>query len=93
LRSDNIMLFIADESALDNFSQAEIRDPVRRKIINEMRTVYTSRALRDSTENNWPPPVLCDFGKARIEKTHKVINFSEVQPHIYRAWEVSFMMP
>ncbi|OJD15478.1 hypothetical protein AJ78_04274 [Emergomyces pasteurianus Ep9510] len=33
LKSDNIMLSIADEYVLDDFSQAEICDPVPRKII------------------------------------------------------------
>jgi hypothetical protein len=86
------MLSVEDESVLDHFCQAQFDEPCPRKVIDETRTIYTSRQLPDAGYK-WGIPILCDFGDARIGKVSTVDNPGEAQPDIYRAPEVSFMMP
>lgn len=85
------MLVIADESMLNDFEKAEREDPSPRKIIDENRTIYTSRRFGKPRNDRWGYPVLCDFGEARIGKVQE--SGPIVQPHIYRAPEVTFEMP
>lgn len=93
LKADNIMLTVADKSVLGDFCQSELNEPSPRKVVDDTRTIYTSRKFRDPDDNNWGPPLLCDFGEARIGKIHTLKRHGEAQPHIYRAPEVTFMMP
>ncbi|KAL2854199.1 kinase domain protein [Aspergillus pseudodeflectus] len=90
--TDNIMLGVEDPSMLTDFATAEIEDPSPRKVIDQSRTIYTSRRFRRPIAGKgYGLPILCDFGEARIGKIHESGPF--VQPHIYRAPEVIFEMP
>lgn len=82
------MLTIADKSMLSDFETAEREDPSPRKLIDGTRTIYASRSLRYPKDNLWGVPVLCDFGEARIGRTHR----GDIQPEIYKAPEVLFDM-
>jgi serine/threonine protein kinase len=90
LKSDNLMLTIEDTSLLEDFEKAEIENPSARKIINETRSIYRSRSFGKPKGDRWGYPVLCDFGEARIGKDHQTGPM--IQPHIYRAPEVTFDM-
>ena len=85
------MLTIGDESMLDDFDRAELENPSPRKIVDEARTIYLSRSLGKPKNDNWGSPILCDFGEAKIGTCQQTGPF--VQPHIYRAPEVTFEMP
>lgn len=75
---------------LDDFAAEEVQHPSPRKIIDESRTIYQSRQFRPPSRGSYGLPILCDFGEARIGKTHESGPF--VQPSIYRAPEVIFEM-
>ncbi|EEP81777.1 predicted protein [Uncinocarpus reesii 1704] len=92
LKADNIMLSVADKSVLDDYVNTEVNDPSPRKIVDDVRTIYTSRPLRTPADSNWGPPFLCDFGEARIGETHRMKALGDTQPHVYRAPEVTFRM-
>lgn len=87
------MLSVVDEAVLEDFRKSELDDPSPRKVVDDVRTIYTSRPLRNPDNHNWGPPFLCDFGEARIGGTQTVRVFGDTQPHIYRAPEVTFGMP
>ena len=70
---------------LADFAEEEIRQPSPRKKIDESRTFR-----RPSRGKSFGMPILCDFGEARIGKTHESGPF--VQPNIYRAPEIIFEM-
>ncbi|KAE8321284.1 hypothetical protein RU639_013166 [Aspergillus parasiticus] len=91
IKADNVMLTIADPSMLKNFERAELEYPSPRKIIDGSRTIYTSRNFDKPKDGQYGYPVLCDFGEARLGDTHNTGPF--IQPHIYRAPEVTFEMP
>jgi serine/threonine protein kinase len=91
LKADNLMLTIGDNSMLEDFEKAELDNPSPRKIVDETRTVYTSRSFEKPTNGRWDYPVLCDLGEARIGKVQETGPM--IQPHIYRAPEVTFEMP
>jgi serine/threonine protein kinase len=77
---------------LNDFAEEETRQPSPRKEIDRSRTIYQSRQFRRPFGGkSFGLPILCDFGEARIGKTHKSGPF--VQPNIYRAPEVIFEMP
>ncbi|PYI20349.1 kinase domain protein [Aspergillus violaceofuscus CBS 115571] len=88
IRASNIMLSIDDDSMLRDFEKAEQQNPSPRKVIDDNRTIYTSRKLRLPKDILWGQPVLCDLGQARIGHSHRGI----IQPEIYRAPEVLFDM-
>lgn len=57
---------------LADFADDEIRQPSSRKKINETRTLYQSRQFRRPFRGkSFGLPILCDFGEARIGKTHQ----------------------
>ena len=85
------MLTVADKSMFEDFEKAELKNPCPRKIVDETRTIHTSRSFGSPKNGRWGYPVLCDFGEARIGKVQQTGPF--VQPHIYRAPEVTFEMP
>ena len=82
------MLTIDDQSLLTEFEEAEIKVPSATKVIDEIRTIYKSRKLGLPKDSLWGQPVLCDFGEARIGRSHKGL----IQPELYRAPEVLFDM-
>lgn len=76
---------------LADFADEEIRHPIPRKSTDESRTIYQSRQFRRPLRGkSFGLPILCDFGEARIGKTHNSGPF--VQPDIYRAPEIIFEM-
>ncbi|KAF2723595.1 kinase domain-containing protein [Polychaeton citri CBS 116435] len=82
LKTDNLMLSIEDQTILDRFEIAEIDDPSPRKVIDN---------FPKPDSRKYGLPMLCDFGEARIGATQE--GGPLVQPHIYRAPEVTFEMP
>ncbi|TWU72294.1 hypothetical protein ED733_003630 [Metarhizium rileyi] len=88
INASNIMLTLDDESLLIEFEQSEASDPLPIKIIDDVRTIYTSRKLGLPKDALWGQPVLCDFGEARIGERHRGL----IQPELYRAPEVLFNM-
>lgn len=88
INPSNIMLTIEDDSILHDFEKAEAEDPSPRKIIDDSRTIYSSRKLGLPKGDLWGRPVLCDFGEARIGGCHRGC----IQPTRYRAPEVAFEM-
>ncbi|KAI1913030.1 hypothetical protein LOZ61_003007 [Ophidiomyces ophidiicola] len=90
LKTDNLMLTIDDPSMLQDFEKAESDSPSPRKVIDDVRSIYTSRSFRNPRNGNWGGPILCDFGEARIGWAHQTGPF--VQPNIYRAPEVTFQL-
>jgi serine/threonine-protein kinase SRPK3 len=63
----------------------EIEDPSDRKIIDDQRVIYRSRAMPKSRIKSWGRPILCDFGEARFARRE---NTDDIQPEQYRAPEV-----
>ncbi|KAI2794585.1 hypothetical protein POX_a01184 [Penicillium oxalicum] len=91
LKTDNLMLSLEDNTMLADFADEEARQPSPRKVIDESRTIYQSRQFRRPLRGkSIGLPILCDFGEARIGKTHESGPF--VQPNIYRAPEIIFEM-
>ncbi|PYH83740.1 kinase-like protein [Aspergillus uvarum CBS 121591] len=88
IKTSNIMLSIDDESMLTDFQKAEQQNHSPRKVIDESRTIYTSRNLRLPKDMLWGQPVLCDLGQAQIGQSHRGI----IQPESFRAPEVLFDM-
>jgi non-specific serine/threonine protein kinase len=85
------MLSLEDTAMLADFADEEIRQSSPRKNVDESRTIYQSRQFRrPSKGKRFGLPILCDFGEARIGKTHESGPF--VQPNIYRAPEIIFEM-
>lgn len=82
------MLAVSDESMFTDFENAEQDDQMPRKVIDANRTIYCSRKFRFPKDALWGEPVLCDFGQARIGRTHRGI----IQPEVYKAPEVLFEM-
>ncbi|KAL4910994.1 hypothetical protein BDW74DRAFT_164678 [Aspergillus multicolor] len=76
--TDILMLSLEDSSMLANFATAESERPSPR-----------NRRLRRPAK--YGLTVLCNFGEARVGRTHESGPF--VQPHIYRAPQVIFEMP
>ncbi|EGX91066.1 Protein kinase-like domain [Cordyceps militaris CM01] len=84
IKADNIMFGIKDLSVFAEFEEEEMNSPCPRKEV-EGRTIYASRAIKSPGEIG--PPVLCDFGSAVFGHVEHLDVC--VQPHIYRAPEVT----
>ena len=82
------MLTVDDDTILENFEKAEAENPSPSKVIDDTRTIYSSRELPHPTGDLWGQPVLCDFGEARIGDSHSGL----IQPELYRAPEIIFEM-
>ena|ERR1700712_1894905 len=82
------MFTINDQTILEDFEKAEAEDPSQRQRIDDTRTIYASRKFGLPKGDLWGQPILCDFGEARIGKTHTGL----IQPELYRAPEVLFDM-
>jgi serine/threonine protein kinase len=72
-------LGVRDSSVFTELEQSELQQPSPRKVLSD-RVIYRSQPM-PVTDG---PPVLCDFGAARIGKKHK----GDVMPFPYRAPEV-----
>ena len=79
------MLQIEDPNVLTGFEEAEKATPSHQENVNAERTIYGSRELRPPKNRAYGPPVLCDFGEARLGSSHKHL---EIQPTVYKAPEV-----
>ena len=79
------MFGITDESVFTDFEEEEMNDPCPRKEVDG-RIIYTSRMIKSSSSGDIGPPVLCDFGSAVLGDAE---HLECVQPHIYRAPEVT----
>ncbi|KAE8376060.1 kinase-like domain-containing protein [Aspergillus bertholletiae] len=82
IKSDNILQKIEDKSILESFTQAELKGPSPRKVVNGF-PVYTSR--RFDLSKVFGRAVLSDFGSA-IRGDEK--RNHDAQPNIYRSPEV-----
>ena len=60
------MLSIEDASMLTDLERDEGEEPCPRKVVDDARTIYTSRGFRHPKDGQWGIPVLCDFGEARL---------------------------
>ncbi|KAH1486018.1 hypothetical protein KXV64_007796 [Aspergillus fumigatus] len=82
IKSDNLLQEIQDNSILDSFTQAELKNPSPRKIVNGM-PVYASR--RFDLPKVFGRAVLSDFGSAvRGDQRRN----HDAQPNVYRSPEV-----
>ncbi|KAJ6114429.1 protein kinase domain protein [Penicillium sp. IBT 16267x] len=82
IKSDNILQEIEDESIIESFTQAELKNPSPRKIVNGM-PVYASR--RFALPKRFGRAVLSDFGSA-VRGDEK--RNHDAQPNVYRSPEV-----
>lgn len=76
---NNILTGVTDPSLFSELEEAETNHPAPRKVL-ESRVIYGSRTLPITNG----PPVLSDFGSARIGAVHR----GDVMPDFYRAPEV-----
>ncbi|KAM3501022.1 hypothetical protein MY11210_009436 [Beauveria gryllotalpidicola] len=88
ITASNIMLTLDDHTLLYDFEKAEEDAPSRKKVIDDVRIIYGSRRLGLPKGDLWGQPALCDFGEARIGRSHSGL----IQPELYRAPEVLFEM-
>ena len=82
IKSDNILQEIEDKSILESFTQAELKNPSPRKVINGL-PVYASRCF--DLPKVFGRAVLSDFGSAvqgNERRNH------DAQPNVYRSPEV-----
>lgn len=87
IKADNILQSIEDPSILEAFTQAELKQPSPRKVIDEY-TVYASRSL--DLPKSFGNSVLSDFGSAVAgDEQHD----HDIQPDVYRSPEVMLNMP
>ncbi|CAN9335049.1 unnamed protein product [Alternaria alternata] len=82
------MLTVDDDTILENFEKSEAENPSPFKVIDDTRTIYSSRELPHPTGGLWGQPVLCDFGEAQMGDSHSGL----IQPELYRAPEIIFEM-
>ncbi|PPJ56168.1 hypothetical protein CBER1_09086 [Cercospora berteroae] len=87
LQSSNIHFRVEDDSIFENFAEAEMKNPIPRKVDGD-RVIYESRGLRMPKKTG--PPVLCDFGEARFGSSSYT---DDIQPYVYRAPEVILDIP
>ncbi|KAH8433712.1 uncharacterized protein LDX57_011346 [Aspergillus melleus] len=82
IKSDNILQDIEDTSILESFTQAELKNPSPRKIVNGL-PVYASRCF--DLPKVFGQVVLSDFGSA-VQGDEK--RNHDAQPNVYRSPEV-----
>jgi serine/threonine-protein kinase SRPK3 len=88
INPSNVILTIADESVLESVESAEAENRLLKKVVDNIRTIYSSHSLGLPKDAIWGEPVLCDFGEACIGKYHKGL----IQLELYHATEVLFDM-
>ncbi|PSK42124.1 hypothetical protein B9Z65_4038 [Elsinoe australis] len=87
IKADNILQSIEDQSILEAFTQAELKQPSPRKVIDEY-TVYASRSL--GLPKSFGNSVLSDVASAVAgDEQHD----HDIQPDVYRSPEVMLNMP
>lgn len=79
------MFGVEDESVLEAYEEAETLNPSQSRTTSQDRTLYASRAFRKPQNHAHGPPILCDFGEARIGADHTHV---DIQPEIYKAPEI-----
>lgn len=79
------MLRVGDLSVLVDCEEAEKATPSVQKVIDAQRTICASRPFRHPKDFAFGPPVLCDFGEARIGSCHQYLG---IQPEVYKAPEI-----
>lgn len=82
IKSDNILQEIEDKSILENFTQAELKNPSPRKVVNGL-PVYASRCF--DLPKVFGRAVLSDFGSA-VQGDER--RNHDAQPNVYRSPEV-----
>ncbi|CAK3877905.1 kinase [Lecanosticta acicola] len=87
LQASNIHFRVGDDSIFDDFAEAEMDNPIPRKVDGD-RVIYESRGLKMPKKTG--PPVLCDFGEARLGRSSYT---DDIQPYVYRAPEVILDIP
>jgi hypothetical protein len=85
LKLSNLMLRVEDESVFTDYEEAEKSSPSQCKHVSQDRKICASRPFRSPRNHAYGPPVLCDFGEARIGIEHAHV---DIQPEIYKAPEV-----
>ena len=85
LKLSNIMFGVEDESVFEDYESAETSSPSCSKTVSQYRNIYASRPFRKPHDHAYGPPLLCDFGEARIGTNHAHV---EIQPEIYKAPEI-----
>jgi serine/threonine protein kinase len=76
---NNILLGIQDTSVFLEVEEAELKHPSQRKVLPD-RVIHTSQ----SVPITYGPPVICDFGSARLGDRFS----GDVMPGVYRAPEI-----
>ncbi|KAJ5736092.1 uncharacterized protein N7483_001217 [Penicillium malachiteum] len=82
IKSDNILLEIEDQFILESFTQAELKSPSPRKIVNDL-PIYNSRCF--DLPKVFGRAILSDFGSA-VKGDEK--RNHDAQPNVYRSPEV-----
>ena len=91
IKGTNIMVGLADNTALKHFEAAEKASPSEFKRDARGRIVYCTRQLELDPAFAAPSAVLCDLGAARDGRTPQ--QDPTAQPPAYRAPEVLLGMP
>jgi serine/threonine-protein kinase SRPK3 len=87
LKLSNMMLGVEDESVFTNYEQAGNSSPSQSKHVGQDRRIYASRSFRSPHNHAYGPPILCDFGEARVDTDHAHVDV-DIQSRIYKAPEV-----
>ncbi|KAK9368168.1 kinase domain protein [Lipomyces kononenkoae] len=86
LKSDNILMALRGQGALDAVAQAEVDDPLPQKRVGD-RTIYLSRNEFGLDVSRLGRPVITDFGLA-VRGDDRRLYTHVIQPDEYRAPEV-----
>ncbi|KAI0427791.1 kinase-like protein [Xylaria sp. FL1042] len=79
LHLDNLLISVADASVMSAIEERELERPSARKLVNG-RTIHVSQTIL----GGGGPLTICDFGQARIGKTHR----GDAMPTQYRSPEI-----
>ncbi|KAI1347028.1 kinase-like protein [Xylaria sp. FL0043] len=79
LHLDNLLISVTDASVMSAIEENEMKRPSARKLLND-RTIHISQTIL----GGGGPLTICDFGQARIGKTHR----GDAMPTQYRAPEI-----
>ncbi|WEW55212.1 hypothetical protein PRK78_000641 [Emydomyces testavorans] len=85
-RTTNLILSVDRPEIFPAFEEAQISHPVPRKVLDDNRTIYTTRPL-DLSDGL---PLICDFGEARFFDEAGIEK--DVMPDVYKAPEVILQM-
>jgi serine/threonine-protein kinase SRPK3 len=79
------MLSVEDAGVFEDYEEAETLRPSQSKTVTPSRRLYASRSFRNPRNHAYGPPLLCDFGEARVGSNH---THEDIQPDVYKAPEV-----